>query len=117
VYIEPPPIDFLWVPSLAPVTTQHGYTTQRIDIHANDTADSTTYYVANHFGRGAFAGQVLYAYGKYVDRLVRVHHRPTKGMPASSFSSSSSALPQWRVQNRTLVYMGPFIGNLSVFGE
>ena len=90
--------------SLAPVTTQHGFTTQKIDVRG-DTANSTTYYTASHFGRGEYYGQVLYAYGKYLDQWVRT----------LEVGEDGGCLPQWRVQNRTLIYMGPNIGNLSVF--
>lgn len=90
--------------SLAPVTTQHGLTTQVIDVHANGTANSTTYYTASHFGMGDYAGQVLYAYGKYLDVLVKVDEQME-----NPYASA------WRVVQRELVYMGPLIGNLSVF--
>ncbi|KAK6439080.1 hypothetical protein LTR95_004711 [Oleoguttula sp. CCFEE 5521] len=87
--------------SLAPVTTQHALSTQVIDIHG-DSANSTTYLTASHFGSGLYEGQVLYAYGKYIDQLVRM-------------SRAYAQAPTWRVRARNLVYMGPFIGNASVF--
>ena len=52
--------------SLAPVTTQHALTTQVIDLAADGgTANSTTYYTASHFGKGAYQGQVV----RYIPRL------------------------------------------------
>lgn len=84
--------------SLAPVTTQHALSTSVIDIHG-ETANSTTYFTASHFGQGVFEGAVLYAYGKYLDELV----------------AKEGDGCAWRIQNRTLVYMGPLIGNISVF--
>ncbi|KAK5113607.1 hypothetical protein LTR85_010836 [Meristemomyces frigidus] len=81
--------------SLAPVSTQHAFTTTVIDIHGQ-TANSTTYYTASHFGHGVYEGAVLYAYGKYFDDLVQMEE-------------------VWRIQNRTLIYMGPLIGNQSIF--
>ena len=89
--------------SLAPVTTQHALSTNVIDIHGS-TANSTTYFTASHFGRGAYEGAVLYAYGQYLDELVRV-----------SSGSEYGEEQAWRIQNRTLMYMGPLIGNLSIF--
>lgn len=83
--------------------TQHALSTTVIDIHGN-TAKSTTYYTASHFGQGAYEGAVLYAYGKYIDDLVKLSSDHRNGTDDA-----------WRVQNRTLVYMGPYIGNLSVF--
>ncbi|KAK6430281.1 hypothetical protein LTR95_013567 [Oleoguttula sp. CCFEE 5521] len=87
--------------SLAPVTTQHALSTQVIDIHG-DAADSTTYITTSHFGNGLYEGQVLYAYGRYVDQLVRA-------------GRGHGMRPKWRIKARNLLYMGPFIGNLSVF--
>jgi len=92
------------VGSLALVSSQHSYTTQKIDVHG-DTANSTTYYTANQFGKGVYEGQVLYSYGKYVDQLVRIHEP----------NETAGCLPQWRVFSRQLVYLGPNIGNVSVF--
>ena len=72
--------------------TQHALSTNVIDVHTGaSTANSTTYYTASHFGQGAYEGQVLYAYGKYVDDLVKLGHEV------------------WRIQNRTLLYMGPYV--------
>ena len=52
------------------VTTQHGLTTQIIDVFTEYTASATTYYTANHFGMGNFTGQSVTAFGKYTDELV-----------------------------------------------
>lgn len=90
--------------SLAPVTTQHALTTQLISFKSDTVANATTYYTASHFGQGEAEGQVLYAYGKYLDTLIKV-----------SNASSSGKDAVWRISTRELVYMGPFIGNASVF--
>lgn len=92
--------------SLAPVTTQHALTTQLISFENDTVANAITYYTASHFGQGEAEGQVLYAYGKYLDALIKI-------------SNASSILkdPIWRISTRELVYMGPFIGNTSVFGS
>ncbi|KAJ5184978.1 hypothetical protein N7491_007154 [Penicillium cf. griseofulvum] len=83
--------------SLKCVTTQHMYGTQRIDVLSSSTAKSVTYYRAAHFGKGDKANDVAYAYGQYQDNWQR--------------QSTGS----WRIVHRNLVYMGPNIGNLSVF--
>ncbi|KAJ5794007.1 hypothetical protein N7457_000606 [Penicillium paradoxum] len=83
--------------SLKCVTTQHFLGTQRIDVLSPTTAKSVTYYRAAHFGQGEKQTEVDYAYGQYQDDWER--------------QSSGS----WRIVHRNLVYMGPQIGNLSVF--
>jgi len=84
---------------LKPVMTQHSYGTQYIDKLASGwEARAVTYYTASQFGMGSKKGQVLYSYGQYQDYLVK---------------DTSSG--QWFIQDRTLVYMGPNIGNISVF--
>ncbi|KAJ7059618.1 hypothetical protein C8F01DRAFT_1145116 [Mycena amicta] len=82
--------------SLESVTTQHSFGTQVIEILNEREAFSVTYYTATHFGMGAFEGEVLVAYGQYQDYWV------LQGQ-------------SWKIQNRNLVYMGPFVGNLSIF--
>ncbi|KAK4546749.1 hypothetical protein LTR36_001481 [Oleoguttula mirabilis] len=89
--------------SLAPVTTQHALSTTVIDVYGS-SANSTTYFTASHFGRGVYEGANLYAYGKYVDDLVHV---------SGGYDSSKDYA--WRIQNRTLIYTGPLIGNESIF--
>ncbi|KAK5739076.1 hypothetical protein LTR17_005596 [Elasticomyces elasticus] len=81
--------------SLAPVTTQHQLGTQIVELLGHCTARSLTYFVANHFGKGVYEGQVAYAYGQYRD----VWTKTSAG---------------WRIKE-TLAYMGPLIGNASVF--
>ena len=53
-------------------------------------------YQASQFGTGNSTGQVLYSYGQYLDMLI-----------------ATSA--GWRINHRQLMYMGPNIGNISVF--
>jgi len=84
--------------ALAPVNTQHALSTFSVQ-HLNSeagTADTVQYYTASHFGMGDYYGQVVYAYGKYVDQW--------------AFRDEG-----WRIENRVLEYMGPLIGNLSIF--
>ncbi|KAH8892195.1 hypothetical protein GQ53DRAFT_134630 [Thozetella sp. PMI_491] len=81
--------------------TQHSYSTQLIDICSSTTAVSVTYYTAAHFftpGIGVIATptDVLYAYGQYQDTWRRIEDGT------------------WRITNRNLVYMGPFITAASV---
>ncbi|KAJ5690160.1 hypothetical protein N7462_004552 [Penicillium macrosclerotiorum] len=83
--------------SLACVTTQHLYGTQWIDVLSPITARSVTYFRAAHFGKGETEGQVLYAYGQYQDNWER------------------QLTGTWRIVHRNLVYMGPQIGNETVF--
>ncbi|KAJ6138030.1 hypothetical protein N7471_004516 [Penicillium samsonianum] len=83
--------------SLGCVTTQHLYGTQRIDVLSPITAKSVTYFRAAHFGKGDKANDVDYAYGQYQDNWQR------------------QLTGTWRIVHRNLVYMGPQIGNMSVF--
>ncbi|KAL6722055.1 hypothetical protein ACLMJK_001160 [Lecanora helva] len=83
--------------SLAPVDSQHAYGTQIVNIVDECRAQSISYFTASQFGRGNYAGQVLYSYAQYQDNLIKT--------PAN----------EWRIQTRNLVYMGPNIGNISVF--
>ena len=73
--------------SLAPVTTQHSFSTQVIDILSPNTAVSVTYYTATHFGIGQFAGQIVIAYGQYQDVWDKQEDNA------------------WRISHRNLVYM------------
>ncbi|KAJ2972136.1 hypothetical protein NQ176_g7329 [Zarea fungicola] len=82
--------------SLAPVTTQHSYGTQVIDVTSSKSALSVTYFIANHFGIGVHAGKIATAYGQYQDTLVKQSGK-------------------WRISRRNLVYMGPISGDLSIF--
>ena len=72
--------------SLAPVHTQHALTTQLIDLDGPNTASSKTYFTASHFGQGVYEGELLTAWGRYDDALVKTSNG-------------------WRVKTRTLVYM------------
>jgi hypothetical protein len=54
------------------------------------------YVIANHFGKGVYEGQVLYAYAQYVDGWTVVDG-------------------SWKVSHRQVNYMAPYIGNLSIF--
>lgn len=73
--------------SLTCVTTQHLLGTQWIDILSPLAAESVTYFRAAHFGKGAAADQVYYAYGQYQDNWAR------------------QGDGTWRIVHRNLVYM------------
>ncbi|KFY60274.1 hypothetical protein V497_03735 [Pseudogymnoascus sp. VKM F-4516 (FW-969)] len=84
--------------NLNPVTTQHSYGTQLIDIISPDSAFSVTYYTATHFGRGLlFTGQTATAFGQYQDVLKKQRDGT------------------WKITHRNLVYMGPITGNPLIF--
>ncbi|KAH8588461.1 hypothetical protein B0O99DRAFT_359756 [Bisporella sp. PMI_857] len=83
--------------ALIKVNTQHALSTQVIDVISPTEAFSVTYYTATHFGVGNYEGQILVAYGQYQDAWVR--------QPDLS----------WKISHRNLVYMGPGIGNFSIF--
>lgn len=72
--------------SLAPVTSQHAYSTQVIELLGPCAARSVTYFRAAQFGMGVYEGQVVYSYGQYRDVLVKLDEG-------------------WRVKERTLAYM------------
>jgi ketosteroid isomerase-like protein len=73
--------------SLNPVTTQHAFGTQLIDMLSCDSAFSVTYYTATHFGRGPFLGKTVTAFGQYQD----VWAKQKDG--------------SWKINHRNLVYM------------
>ncbi|KAJ6458218.1 hypothetical protein C8R45DRAFT_1110126 [Mycena sanguinolenta] len=81
---------------LEKVTTQHALSTQVIEVLSESEAFSVTYYTATHFGMGLYEGEIAVAYGQYQDYWVLRNQ-------------------SWKIQNRNLVYMGPGIGNLSIF--
>lgn len=54
---------------LVNVTTQHSLTTQYIQMLEQGKANVTTYLIAQHFGSGAYEGEMATAYGKYEDTL------------------------------------------------
>lgn len=56
--------------ALANVTTQHSLTTQYIEVLDAEKANVTTYLIAQHFGKGAYEGEIVVAYGKYEDMLM-----------------------------------------------
>ncbi|KAF1343549.1 hypothetical protein BDV97DRAFT_305916 [Delphinella strobiligena] len=75
---------------LSPVTTQHALTTQIITINQNNTsASATTYFTGVHLGEGRWKGQLVTAYGKYVDELIFVPF-----------------LAEWLINKREVIFMG-----------
>ncbi|CAF9929842.1 MAG: hypothetical protein HETSPECPRED_007469 [Heterodermia speciosa] len=94
-----PQIEAVVERTLRRVLTQHTYGTQVIEIEKGKTrARSLTYFTATHLGKGNATGKAYYAYGQYQDNLVRIGDG-------------------WRVKHRNLVYMGPGIGDASIFSE
>lgn len=84
--------------ALEPVNTQHQLTTQVIDVHVDSesgtgappvAANATTYFQASHFGKGAYAGQVYWTFGRYEDSLVWV-----------GGSGDSGGIDGWRIQQK-----------------
>lgn len=69
------------------MTTQHGLSTQIVNLLANDKANTTSYFTAQHFGGGVYYGQIYTAYGRYEDELVLVDSG------------------KWRIRRRSLIYM------------
>ncbi|KAF2810137.1 uncharacterized protein BDZ99DRAFT_305394 [Mytilinidion resinicola] len=69
---------------LGKVVTQHALTTQIITFNDDGkSASAETYFTGSHFGHGAFEGQVITAYGKYMDQLVCCEGA-APGMPGAS---------------------------------
>ncbi|RDW74771.1 hypothetical protein BP6252_05913 [Coleophoma cylindrospora] len=83
--------------SLMPVTTQHLLGTQFIDILSPTSAFSVSYFTATHFGKDVYLGEIVTAYGQYQDMWIRQKNL------------------NWKITHRNLLYMGPLIGNLSIF--
>ncbi|GME64943.1 hypothetical protein M1818_002860 [Neofusicoccum parvum] len=85
---------------LAKVNTQHGLTSQLIEVaKGGTTARTATYFSAMHFGTGAYAGQSVWAWGTYEDNWVR-----------------NSSTGEWKIVERTLDYPpGSLYGNTSIF--
>ncbi|KAK3063231.1 hypothetical protein LTS18_002067 [Coniosporium uncinatum] len=78
---------------LGEVITQHALTTQIIEVNRDGkTASAETYFTGNHFGHGKYEGQVLVAYGKYVDQLVCT-------------GQGQGTYREWRIKKRTVVFM------------
>ena len=96
--------------SLGPLTTQHALTTQTITFTSPTTASTTTYFTGYHFGQGPHEGEVLTAFGKYVDTF--------ECIPVGSLASESvpGASGNWRIAERTVVFMKR-IGNEKIMSE
>lgn len=73
--------------ALANVTTQHSLTTQYFEVIGAGQANTTSYFVAAHFGMGVYEGQFATAYGKYEDTL--------------KLTSDGT----WKIDKRRVVYM------------
>ncbi|KAJ7213442.1 hypothetical protein GGX14DRAFT_618686 [Mycena pura] len=82
--------------TLEKVTVQHALSTQVIELLSEGEAFSVTYFTSTHFGMGAYEGEMVVAHGQYQDYWVFQHQ-------------------SWKIRHRNLVYMGPAIGNLSIF--
>lgn len=83
---------------LGPVVTQHALTTQTITINEDGkTASATTYFTGVHLGQGRWKGQLVTAYGKYIDELICIL---SKSPPIAAASG------QWLVNKREVVFIG-----------
>ena len=51
------------IAGLANVSSQHGFTTQHVEMLSSTTANATIYLFANFYGKGAQQGQIYTVYG------------------------------------------------------
>lgn len=85
--------------SLGPIRTHHNLTTQTIRIDAGKKeANAVTYFQGVHFGQGPHEGEVLCAYGKYIDRLVLLEAED------GDFEGVEGASGIWRIVRREVVF-------------
>ncbi|KAL4758761.1 nuclear transport factor 2 family protein [Aspergillus foveolatus] len=86
--------------------SQHAITTQRIEVTGSDSAEATTYMAVTHVADANHRqkGEVHYAWGKVVDRLVK---RPV----------DTDGTLAWRVQERHVYEQLPSMGELKLFRE
>jgi putative IMPACT (imprinted ancient) family translation regulator len=82
------------------VTTQHALTTQHLVVDAS-SAKATTYFTGVHLGRGKWEGQLVTAYGKYVDELVCV---PAAEIENAEIETGASGV--WKISKRTVTFFG-----------
>lgn len=78
--------------------TQHALNTQVIELTSERTAEATTYGRAIHFGTGEQEGRHVTAYGAYKDKLIK----------------DSSVEGVWRIFERKVLFLGPFLGDQSL---
>lgn len=101
---------------LAPVNTQHSLTTQVITLLTESIANTTSYYVAQHFGQGIYYGELYTAYGRYDDQLVstsdgwRISHRQLTYMVSLPFTKRVILKAHFQSQ-------GPGSGNVLIFAN
>jgi putative IMPACT (imprinted ancient) family translation regulator len=86
---------------LKPVTTQHALTTQHLVVDDTYSAKATTYFTGVHLGRGKWEGQLVTAYGKYVDELICVPAAKTQN---AEIEAGASGL--WKISKRTVTFFG-----------
>jgi hypothetical protein len=82
------------------VTTQHALTTQHLLAEAS-SAKATTYFTGVHLGRGKWEGQLVTAYGKYVDELICVPAAETENAEMEAGASGV-----WKISKRTVTFFG-----------
>lgn len=96
-------------PSLGPIKTHHSLTTNSLLInpsppgtssHVLKTANSTTYFIAAHFGQGPHEGKLLTAYGRYIDELVCL---VAEGEHDEGCHGNTGV---WRIKRRTVSFSG-----------
>jgi hypothetical protein len=86
---------------LKPVTTQHALTTQHLVVTDASSAKATTYFTGVHLGRGKWEGQLVTAYGKYVDELICVSAAETDNAEIEAGASGF-----WKISKRTVTFFG-----------
>jgi hypothetical protein len=91
--------------SLGPIKTHHALSTQTIlfpsPLNSTKstlprTANTTTYFTASHFGQGPHVGEVLTAYGKYIDEFICLD---AEGGDLEGVEGASGT---WRIAKRSL---------------
>ncbi|KAF2133952.1 hypothetical protein P153DRAFT_381125 [Dothidotthia symphoricarpi CBS 119687] len=89
---------------LGPILTSHNLTTQTIEFSKVDArrASARTYFVAVHFGQGPREGEMLQAFGRYVDELVCL--------------DGGDGGEEWRIEKRTVVFVRR-VGDERVMSE
>lgn len=66
-------------------------------MHSTTSASAITYFTGCHFGSGDYQGQVLTAWGKYIDELVTV-----PGGSGAEGEQMSGSNGFWRIKKRTV---------------
>lgn len=95
------------------VKTHHAQSTQLI---RNESAQihAVTFFTSSQFLADGTAKQAVYLYGGYEDVLEKVVPQDSHDLWDHVCGTIDSQLV-WRIVNRTLMLMGPEVGDLSIF--